>query len=131
MATSFNSSYGEGSSFAALFLGCVLAALRSELLVANRAHTRRQSVESDEAGSIALLIDVVLAERDEALIIQRVLALTADHACRALEQLESDVAGHAFLGDVDECVVGLTLGGPPAALIDQVGITGSDEILGR
>src|SRR4029450_7072658 len=50
-------------------------------LILDRRAAPGQSVEADEAGRIALLVDVVFAERDEPLVVQRVLALATDHRC--------------------------------------------------
>src|SRR5215207_2165812 len=94
----------------------------AQLLILDRPHTGGQGEEADEARGVALLIDVVLAERDEPLVVERVRALAADHAHRALVQAKGDRAGDALLRDADEGIVGFALRGPPATLVDQVGI---------
>ena len=102
-----------------------------QLLVLERAHALRETVEANEAGGVALLVDVVLAEGDEALVVERVIALAADDRDGALEQAQRDRAGDALLGGVDERVVRLALGRPPAALVHEVRVARRDEILGR
>src|SRR6476659_4507610 len=83
------------------------------------------------AGRVALLIDVVFAEGDEALVVQRVLALASHHLHAALEQAQRHRAGDALLRDVHEGIVRLALGRPPPALVHEVGVARRDEIFGR
>ena len=102
-----------------------------QLLILDRTNARRKREQADEAGGVALLVHVVLAERDEPLIVQGVLALAADHVHRALVQPERHGARETLLRDVHERVVRLALGRPPASLVHEIGIAGRDEILGR
>src|SRR6476661_3590685 len=55
---------------------------RGELLIPDGADSRRQGEEANEARRVALLIDVILAEGDEALVVQRVVALATDDGDR-------------------------------------------------
>ena len=57
------------------------------------------------------------------------LALATDDRRRALEQAQRDRAGDALLRDVDERVVRFALGGPPAALVHEVGVARRDQVL--
>src|SRR5476651_1744727 len=50
----------------------------NELLVFDGTYTCRKGEQSDEARCVALLVDIVFAEGDEALVVQRVVALAAD-----------------------------------------------------
>src|SRR5262245_58705291 len=59
-----------------------------DLLILERPNARGESEEPNEAGGIALLVHVVLAERYKTLIIQGVRALAADDCRRPLVQLE-------------------------------------------
>src|SRR5512147_1929015 len=63
---------------------------RSELLILDRAYPRRQREEANEASRIALLVDVVLAKGDEALVVEGLLALPSDHAHRTLVEAQRD-----------------------------------------
>src|SRR5215212_8505750 len=89
--------------------------LLGELDVLERPHTLRKAIEPDEAGRIALLVDVVLTESDEALIVQRLLRGAAGYRDRSLVELERDGSRDALLHHVHECVVRLLLRGPPAS----------------
>src|SRR6478672_10664318 len=102
-----------------------------ELLILDGTHSCRQRKETDEARGIALLIDVILTEGDEALVVQRVDALTADDGERALVEAKRDRSGDALLGHAHERVVRLTLSGPPATLVHEIGVARGDDILGR
>src|SRR5438552_2458756 len=57
-------------------VGDVSSVLRRELLILERANARRQSEQTDEAGGISLLVYIVLTKRDEAFVVERVVALT-------------------------------------------------------
>src|SRR4051812_44549782 len=110
-------------------LGVCLTARGGELLVADCADTGGKPEQPDEAGGVALLVDIIFAECDEPFVVQRELALSADHRSRALEQPERDGSRYPLLGDVDESVVRVALGRPPASLVDQVGVPWCDEVL--
>src|SRR3712207_8895830 len=56
----------------------------------------REGEQADEARRVALLVDVVLAEGDEALVVQRVLALAADHRDRKSTRLNSSHANISY-----------------------------------
>src|SRR5207253_10711767 len=94
-----------------------LRGLRRELLILERADTLRQTEQADEARRVALLVHVVLTEGDETLVVQRVGARTSCDHDVALVELERHGTRHAFLRDVDESVVRLTLRRPPAPLV--------------
>src|SRR5262245_18075132 len=55
------------------------------LLILECADASREREQPNEAGSVALLVDVVFTEGDEALVVERKFALAADDRCRALE----------------------------------------------
>ena len=76
------------------------------------------------------MVHIVLAERDEPLVVECEFALAADDGRGSLEEFERDVTGNPLLGDVDEGIVGFALGGPPPTLVNQIGIARSDRILG-
>src|SRR3569832_275179 len=85
----------------------------SELLVLDRADPRRQREEAEEASRIALLVDVILAKGDEALVVEGLLALPSDHAHCTLVEARRDGPRQTLLRRVHEGIVRLTLGGPP------------------
>ena len=104
------------------------------LLSSNSINTPRaqaQAVEADEAGRVALLVDVVLAERHEPLVVERERAGAAHHARRALIEPERHVAAHAPLRHLDERVHRLALGRPPPPLVHEVGVARREHVLGR
>src|SRR5829696_1218481 len=103
--------------------------LGGQLPILDRTHARREGEEADEARRVALLVHVVLPEGDEALVVQRVHALSADHGHRALVQAQGDGAGQTPLRDADERIVRLALGRPPPTLVDEIRVAGRDEIL--
>ena len=124
MRPPFERAAASSASSALLERGCVA------LEILERAHALRESVEANEAGGVALLVDVVLAEGDEALVVQRLVALAAGDGDGSLAEAQRDRAGDALLRRVDERVVRLALGGPPATLVHEVRVARRDEILG-
>src|SRR6185436_4094541 len=78
---------GDGETGRLRLLGVFLCSLVCRhLLITNGAYSGREAVEPDEARRIALLINIVFAERDEPLVIECVLALATDHRRGTLEQ---------------------------------------------
>src|SRR2546423_130361 len=123
------SGYRQSRGFANLSFLRTLHLRGSHFLIADRAHARRESVESNETGGITLLIDVVFAKGNESFVIERVFALATDDGRGSLEQLECHRSCHSLLGDVHECVVCFTLGCPPPAFIDEICVSRRDGIL--
>src|SRR5438105_417190 len=105
------------------------ATRRGQLLILQRAHALRKTEEANEARGVALLIHVILAERDEPCVVERVLARAAGDGNSALVQLERYGTGDALLRDSYKGVVGLALGSPPSSLVHEIRIAGRDQIL--
>src|SRR3569623_2995224 len=100
------------------------------LEILESAHALRESEEANEARRVALLVDVVLAEGDEALVVQCLPALATGDRDRTLEETQRDRTGDSLLRCADERVVGLALGRPPAAFVHEIRVARRDEILG-
>lgn len=97
-------------------------------LILQGADAVREAVEANETSGVALLIDVVFAERHEAFVVERERARAAGDNDVAFVQLQRDIARDAFLRDVHKCVVRFTFGGPPAAFVHQVGVARGDGV---
>src|SRR6185437_4305857 len=123
---------GHGGPAPTTLRGLLISAcgLGGALLVAEGTYARGETEQANEAGGVALLVDVVLAEGDETLVVQGVGALAAGDDGVALVEAERDRTGYGFLRHVDERVVRFALDRPPASFVHQVGVARGDEVLG-
>src|SRR5213593_2690034 len=108
-----------------------LGTYRGQLLILQRAYALRQAEQANKARRVALLIYIVFTERDEPLVVERMLARTTGNRYSALVQLERHGAGDAFLRHGDKGVVRFALGGPPSSLVHEIRISRCDQILRR
>src|SRR5205085_6538462 len=90
-----------------------------KLLVVQSAYTAGKGVEANKSAGVALLIDVVFAEGHEALVVKRVFTGAANNCCCSFEEAQRHTSGHPLLRDVDKRIVGFSLSGPPASLVDE------------
>src|SRR5207247_169571 len=94
-----------------------------------RAHALRQAEQTNKARRITLLVHVVFAERDEPLVVERVLAGAAGDGNTTLVQLQRHGAAYPFLRHADKGVVGFAFRGPPSPLVHEIRIARGDQIL--
>src|SRR5690606_21665678 len=88
-----------------------------------------QAVEADEAGGVVLVIPALHAfHRRDVLVVEGELGFATDGDDVALVELETDGAGDALLGLVNEGLQGLALGGEPEAVVNELGVFRDERV---
>src|SRR5579871_5028512 len=90
---------------------------------------KAQRVQLDEAGGVALVIDLVGLEGDMGEAVEGLGRFAADDAQGPLVELQSHRAFHMLLALVDEGLEHLALGAEPEAVVDELGIARHDLVL--
>src|SRR5665213_998336 len=88
-----------------------------------------QRVEPDEAGGVALVVDLIFLEGDVGEAVERARRFPPDHADMALIELEPHRALDMLLAAVDQRLQHLAFGREPEAVIDELGIARHELVL--
>src|SRR5688572_31464984 len=110
-----------------LLFGRPVGALAS-LSILERTNASWKREQTDETAGVCLLVDVVLAERHEPLVVERMLAPAARDDDISLVEAQRHRAGHTLLRYRDECVVRLAFGRAPPLPAPDVGVAWSEQV---
>src|SRR5664280_3110368 len=94
-----------------------------QLFLALAERAQPQGIELDEARGIAVIVSHrTFLEGDEILIVQRILALAADHDDISLVEFQAHPTGDIGLAVIDRRLQHLALRREPEAVVDEIGI---------